>query len=161
MENPLATLVDELTPLVERELCELEALRQLMLQEQTILLANSSDDLKLNTSEKEASIGRLERLNLKKSELFACCDMQANRFALQVLSQLSDTGKALVQEMYRAQDLSRACQRQNQVNGRIIRAQESASSKLLHILRNDTNIPLYSSAGSTQERFAGKSFGSA
>ena len=52
MASPLVTLVEELSPLVERELCELEALRQFLLQEQTVLLANNAEDLKLTCSEK-------------------------------------------------------------------------------------------------------------
>lgn len=127
----------------EQHALELQAL---LLREQDALKDRQLEALQDQLASKQSLLKQLEEGSHARSQLLQSQGLPASLNSLKQLAKNAPQGDALIALACRVDELLHTCRAINEVNGRLMRANQNSISQLLGILRGQ-DTPLYNRYG--------------
>lgn len=145
--NPIT---QQLNDLLELDIRDLKALQVTLDQEKEALKTRITEEIHRASKTKESLIKTIETRAKQKAKLLATSGLGIKPgHVLQALKQLGDQN--LITRWEKCTALMNDCKAQNEVNGKLISSSLSRTSKLMNIIRGQSNTPkLYGQQGHTQ-----------
>ncbi|MFT0867808.1 flagella synthesis protein FlgN [Pseudomonas sp. CAM1A] len=138
-----------LLQLIEDDLAPTQELLDLLQKEAVALHGRDMAKLEQILARKQSLIVLLEQQGLRRNNLLIGLGLSADRAGVKAVAELSPNGEIIMQQLDVLTQLMDNCQQVNETNGRIIQAQQHATTNQIRILMGGDTPSLYDSRGAT------------
>ncbi|MGE7992460.1 flagella synthesis protein FlgN [Pseudomonas sp. NPDC089554] len=138
-----------LLQLIEDDIAPTEELLELLQNEAVALHGRDMPLLENILARKQSLIVLLEQQGLRRNHLLTSLGLPADRAGVQAVAAQSPNGDVMLQQLDVLTQLMDACQKANQINGRIIQVQQHTTANQIRILMGGDSPSLYDSRGAT------------